>query len=64
MGRGQSEKAKRILSEGAEQGSWVFLANCHLSVSLLPELESIIDQLFKGEVNPEFRLMISARPHP
>jgi dynein heavy chain, axonemal len=43
MGRGQSERAKRILSEGAEQGSWVFLANCHLSVSLLPELESIID---------------------
>lgn len=64
MGRGQSERAKRILQEGAEQGSWIFLANCHLSVSLLPELESIIDQLFKQEVNPEFRLLLSARPHP
>jgi dynein heavy chain len=43
MGRGQSEKAKRILADGAEKGSWIFLANCHLAVSLLPELESIID---------------------
>lgn len=66
MGRGQSEKAKRIITEGAEnsQGTWIFLANCHLSVKLLPELESIIDNLFKHEVNPDFRLILSARPHP
>jgi dynein heavy chain len=64
MGRGQSERAKRILTEGAEGGHWIFLANCHLSISLLPELESIIDHLFKHEVNPEFRLILSANPHP
>lgn len=63
MGRGQSERAKRILTEGAEGGHWIFLANCHLSISLLPELESIIDHLFKHEVNPEFRLILSANPH-
>jgi dynein heavy chain len=43
MGRGQSDRAKSILTEGAENGSWIFLANCHLSISLLPELESMID---------------------
>lgn len=64
MGRGQSERAKRILTEGAEGGHWIFLANCHLSISLLPELESIIDHLFKHEVNPDFRLILSANPHP
>jgi dynein heavy chain len=64
MGRGQSERAKRILTEGAENGHWIFLANCHLSISLLPELESIIDHLFKHEVNPDFRLILSACPHP
>lgn len=64
MGRGQSEKAKRILTEGAEQGQWIFLANCHLSIALLPELESIIDGIFKKEVNPDFRLILSANPHP
>jgi len=64
MGRGQSERAKRILTEGAENGNWIFLANCHLSIALLPELESIIDHLFKHEVNPDFRLILSANPHP
>jgi dynein heavy chain len=64
MGRGQADRAKRVLTEGAESGSWIFLANCHLSVSLLPELESIIDQLFKQEVNKDFRLILSAVPHP
>mmetsp|Transcript_20737 Transcript_20737/g.31917 ORF Transcript_20737/g.31917 Transcript_20737/m.31917 type:complete len:752 (-) Transcript_20737:861-3116(-) len=63
MGKGQSEKAKRIMSEGAENGHWIFLANCHLSISLLPELESIMDHLFKHEVNPDFRLILSANPH-
>ena len=43
LGRGQSEIAKKYLKEGAEKGSWVFLANCHLSISLLPELEASID---------------------
>jgi dynein heavy chain len=64
MGKGQSERAKRILAEGAEQGNWIFLANCHLSISLLPELESMIDNLFKQAVSPDFRLILSARPHP
>jgi dynein heavy chain len=39
MGKGQSDKAKRIIHSGAEEGKWIFLANCHLSISLLPELE-------------------------
>jgi dynein heavy chain len=64
MGRGQSERAKRILTEGAGEGHWIFLANCHLCVSLLPELESIIDHLFKSDVHEDFRLILSARPHP
>lgn len=64
MGKGQSERAKRILAEGADQGNWIFLANCHLSLSLLPELESMIDNLFKQAVSPDFRLILSARPHP
>ena len=64
MGKGQSEKAKRILTEGADKGNWVFLANCHLSISLLPELESIIDLVFKQHNDPNFRLFMSASPHP
>lgn len=64
MGKGQSEKAKRILTEGAQEGQWIFLANCHLSISLLPELENIIEVIFKQEVSQDFRLLLSAAPHP
>ena len=64
LGRGQSEKAKNILTEGAKQGNWVFLANCHLSISLLPELESMIDTVLKANVDPNFRLFMSSSPHP
>jgi dynein heavy chain len=73
MGKGQSEKARKIVGEGAEKGKWIFLANCHLSISLLPELESIMDNLFKGQDDPKkssqsqvsenFRLILSASPH-
>lgn len=31
---------------------------------MLPELENIIDGIFKTEVNPDFRLILSAAPHP
>lgn len=63
LGKGQSDKAKKLMSEGAEKGSWVFLANCHLSVSLLPELEGVIDQVLKGNVDENFRIFLSSNPH-
>jgi dynein heavy chain len=64
MGRGQAGRAEKILSEGAELGNWIFLANCHLSISMLPDLEGKIDELFKHDVDQNFRLILSANPHP
>ena len=42
----------------------MYLANCHLSVNWLPELESIIDSVMKKNPNPNFRLFLSSNPHP
>lgn len=64
MGRGQAGRAEKILTEGAELGNWIFLANCHLSISMLPDLEGKIDELFKHDVDPNFKLILSANPHP
>mmetsp|Transcript_75525 Transcript_75525/g.104474 ORF Transcript_75525/g.104474 Transcript_75525/m.104474 type:complete len:703 (+) Transcript_75525:4618-6726(+) len=65
LGRGQNKRAKENLNQGAELGKWIFLANCHLSLGLLPELESMMDSLFnsKTPVNEKFRMFMSANPH-
>lgn len=52
-----------MLNKGAKEGEWVFLSNCHLCISLLPELESILDVLYKGNLDDRFRLFLSASSH-
>jgi dynein heavy chain len=64
LGKGQGAKATEFLNKSAETGQWCFLSNCHLSIALLPELESIMDTLFKKKIKPTFRLFLSASPHP
>jgi len=46
------------------QGNWVFLANCHLSLSWMPQLDKLIEQLQVEEPHPDFRLWLSSSPHP
>ena len=46
------------------QGNWVYLANCHLSLSWMPQLDKLVEQLQIEEPHPEFRLWLSSSPHP
>ena len=46
------------------QGNWVFLANCHLSLSWMPQLDKLVEQLQVEEPHPDFRLWLSSSPHP
>ena len=41
LGQGQGERAKELTMAAAHKGSWVFLQNCHLSSSWMPELEAV-----------------------
>lgn len=45
-------------------GHWVFLANCHLSLSWMPELDELIKRLQLLKPHPNFRLWLSSSPHP
>lgn len=45
-------------------GNWVFLANCHLSLSWMPQLDKLVEQLQVEEPHPSFRLWLSSSPHP
>ena len=46
------------------QGNWVFLANCHLSLSWMPQLDKLVERLQVEEPHPEFRLWLSSSPNP
>lgn len=64
LGQGQAPKATRLIAEGMRQGNWVFLANCHLSLSWLSTLEKIIDSFSQESIHKDFRLWISSSPSP
>lgn len=45
-----------MIELGAKEGSWVFLANCHLSLSWMPELDKIVETLGSSQtLHPKFR---------
>ena len=46
------------------QGNWVFLANCHLSLSWMPQLDKLVEQLQVESPHRDFRLWLSSSPHP
>uniref|UniRef100_A0A3B4AHB3 Dynein axonemal heavy chain 2 n=1 Tax=Periophthalmus magnuspinnatus TaxID=409849 RepID=A0A3B4AHB3_9GOBI len=64
LGQGQAPIAKRMITDGVKNGHWVFLANCHLSLSWMPELDKLVEQLQVEEPHPDFRLWLSSSPHP
>jgi dynein heavy chain len=66
LGQGQAKKAKEKVNEGAKNGSWLYLANCHLSLNFLKDLEKMLEafEMNKNDVNNDFRLWLSTNPHP
>ncbi|CAK87804.1 unnamed protein product (macronuclear) [Paramecium tetraurelia] len=65
LGQGQAQKAIDKLYEGSKAGLWVYLANCHLSLSFLKELEKCMETLRQSDAtNEKFRLWLSSAPHP
>ena len=78
LGQGQAPIATRLMNEAIRDGGWVFLQNCHLSISWMPALEKLIDNYctaaqqqqaggglpVPGAPHRNFRLWLSSSPHP
>ncbi|XP_063712783.1 dynein axonemal heavy chain 2-like isoform X4 [Symsagittifera roscoffensis] len=64
LGQGQAPIATRMIKEGVKEGNWVFLANCHLSLSWMPQLDKLVEQLQIEETHKDFRLWLSSSPNP
>lgn len=60
----QAPVAQRMVEEAVRHGHWVFLANCHLMTSWLPNLEKIIEGLENAKPHERFRLWLSSNPSP
>ena len=62
MGQGQEIVARRYFASSIANGGWVLLQNTHLGLKYLVELEQAL--LKTEDVDPEFRVWITAEPHP
>lgn len=62
LGQGQGSKAASMVEEAIQKGYWVFLQNCHLFISWLPELERIHEGLIPENIHKDFRLWLTSMP--
>ena len=62
MGQGQEIIARRLMTTATREGQWVLLQNTHLGLAYMAEVETY---LLKAEnLHEDFRLWITAEPHP
>ena len=65
LGKGQGEKAEKIIKEAIQSGFWVLVQNCHLALSWMPTVENIIEDLSlkpSDSYNKDFRLILTSSP--
>jgi dynein heavy chain len=62
MGQGQEIIARKLIAVATQEGQWVLLQNTHLGLSYLTEVESFLTKT--EDLHEDFRLWITAEPHP
>jgi dynein heavy chain len=62
LGQGQAPIAEAMIETAVVEGQWVFLANCHLSLSWMPRLAKIVENFEVQPPHADFRLWLSSSP--
>lgn len=64
LGQGQAPIATKMIYHGTQKGHWVYLANCHLSLSWMQDLNKMVETLQSQSPHAKFRLWLSSSPSP
>lgn len=64
LGQGQAPIAEAMIATARTEGHWVFLANCHLSLSWMPKLAKIVETMEEDPPHEDFMLWLSSSPTP
>jgi hypothetical protein len=64
LGRGRGDGAEELIHDAADRGLWVLLQNCHLSLSWMPKLEFLLNNLDPAKVHNRFRLLMVTMSSP
>lgn len=62
MGEEQELQAEKYIDKNMQEGKWVILSNCHLSLEYMAQLEEVLHPKDRT-IHPDFRLWISCEPH-
>ena len=64
MGEGQEGPALATVAAVAAAGGYVLLQNTELGLNLMPQLEEMVLSLSEEDTHDDFRLLLTALPHP
>eukprot|EP00744_Colponema_vietnamica_P003587 GILI01005473.1.p1 GENE.GILI01005473.1~~GILI01005473.1.p1 ORF type:complete len:1547 (+),score=501.13 GILI01005473.1:235-4641(+) len=64
LGQDQGPKAQEMINAACKNGSWVYLQNCHVYASWMPQLERILEDIMLRPVHKDFRLWLTTMPNP
>eukprot|EP00879_Flechtneria_rotunda_P016890 GHRR01017680.1.p2 GENE.GHRR01017680.1~~GHRR01017680.1.p2 ORF type:complete len:364 (+),score=128.91 GHRR01017680.1:649-1740(+) len=62
MGQGQEVIARKYMATATVEGQWVLLQNTHLGLGYLTEVEQFLSKA--EDLHEDFRLWVTAEPHP
>jgi hypothetical protein len=64
LGRGRGQGAEELILDAADRGFWVLLQNCHFSLSWMPRLEFLLNNLDPVKIHKRFRLCLVTMSSP